>query len=746
MNRIFIRLFIMLFVLSLGWAEIEKYTNKDFIALRGKADANVNIDIYVNGEIVSTARTDGEGMWSAENITLKNVGMNKVYAMARSDDGYKSKTSTALNVIVDQEPPQIINVQVAPKRVKVGDRVKVSVRASKDTKTVSAVFPDSSTDELIRNGERWEKNWDVPELGEGAYKVLVVATDRAGNTAQDDSQEIILGAGAPVPVAVTVAPVALPTTISLQITSPLDGAVVYEDMLAVKGIAPGARQVLVNGTPVFVNPDMLFVASVPMKPGKNIITAQADLYSGQRGETSVKVLKLLTFNDIQMHWARREIEYLATLGYVQAYPNTTIFAPDQPISRAELAALLVRAKQLPLDFGIHASTFRDMRANYWAVGYVETAVKYGLVEGYPGATYRPQNMVTRAEAAAMFVRFSSIPLMKIERTTDLDVPFSHWASGYIAAFKAAGLMPNTWQQGNRFYPEQAITRAELCAIMARISYINREIETLIERRTNFDYAVDNSYFVRSAQSYSSPQPAPNDERDASAIIVGLTMPREVLVGNALNLSVASLVKLKQIYAVFPDKQTIHLKVNPVTQLWETNWRVPPELPVGIYQAQIVAISESGERYNAQSNQFSIYNRVGAKVLPADEPEAAIQDLTPEPNKAVTKPTQNKTALTRAQMTAVLAKYKKLRKAKLSAAPARDVSVGHPQAATIKSGIVTGIVPNVTPGVFAPNKTVTYVEAVTVLRKAGVVVQGFSVKNKQQVTVQEFDNWLKKSVE
>jgi hypothetical protein len=359
-------------------------------------------------------------------------------------------------------------------------------------------------------------------------------------------------------------------------------------------------------------------------------------------------------------------------------------------------------------------------------------------------------MVTRAEAAAMFVRFSSIPLMKIERTTDLDVPFSHWASRYIAAFKSAGLMPSTWQQGNRFYPEQAITRAELAAIMARVSYINREIEVLIERKTNFDYSVDNSYFTRSAQSYNSPQPIPQDEnRDASAIIVGLTMPREVLVGNALNLSVASLVKLKQIYAVFPDKQTMHLKINPVTQLWETNWRVPPELAVGTYQIQITAISESGERYTAQSNQFSVYTRIGKKVIPAGDEnmDQTVQDITPV-EKTVLGPTPatTKTALTRAQMTAVLAKYKKLRKAKLNVAPAKDVALSHPQAATIKSGIVTGIVPNVTPGIFSPNKKVTYIEAVTVLRKAAVKVQGFSVKNKQQVTVQEFDNWLKKSVE
>jgi len=184
-----------------------------------------------------------------------------------------------------------------------------------------------------------------------------------------------------------------------------------------------------------------------------------------------------------------------------------------------------------------------------------------------------------------------------------------------------------------------------------------------------------------------------------------------------------------------------LKVNPVTQLWEANWRVPQELPVGTYQIRIEAQSESGERYTAQSNQFNVYNREGRKVIA--ETEAGVQDLTATEKPAVTPA---KTALTRAHMTTILAKYKKLRKAKLSAAPAKDVPLNHPQAATIKSGIVTGIVPNVTSGKFMPNKTVTYTEAVTVLRKAGVVVQGFTVKNKQQVTAQEFDNWLKKSVE
>ncbi len=48
----------------------------------------------------------------------------------------------------------------------------------------------------------------------------------------------------------------------------------------------------------------------------------------------------------------------------------------------------------------------DSRISSWARGYVVTAVKYGLITGYPGSNnFEPQSSATRAEACVMISNF-----------------------------------------------------------------------------------------------------------------------------------------------------------------------------------------------------------------------------------------------------------------------------------------------------------------------------------------------------
>ena len=76
------------------------------------------------------------------------------------------------------------------------------------------------------------------------------------------------------------------------------------------------------------------------------------------------------------------------------------FAPNDLITRDQMAAMVVRADKLALVSGPLPFTDAAQIAP-WAREYVETAVKNGLVHGYPDGTFQPHRYATRAEAVTV---------------------------------------------------------------------------------------------------------------------------------------------------------------------------------------------------------------------------------------------------------------------------------------------------------------------------------------------------------
>ncbi|MNC24255.1 Endo-1,4-beta-xylanase A precursor [compost metagenome] len=77
------------------------------------------------------------------------------------------------------------------------------------------------------------------------------------------------------------------------------------------------------------------------------------------------------------------------------------FEADRSITRAEWASLLVRSLGLAQT---GKSSFRDVLPEHWYYTSVSAAVEAGIVNGYPDGSFRPDAPVTREEMAAMLVR------------------------------------------------------------------------------------------------------------------------------------------------------------------------------------------------------------------------------------------------------------------------------------------------------------------------------------------------------
>ncbi|CAI6086650.1 hypothetical protein COHCIP112018_05112 [Cohnella sp. JJ-181] len=184
------------------------------------------------------------------------------------------------------------------------------------------------------------------------------------------------------------------------------------------------------------------------------------------------IYNLKTFADIAGHWARASIEDMASRLVVNGGADDK-YLPDEAITRAEFAAMMVRA------LGLHAAdepaSFSDVAASDWYAGAVSIASAYGLLQGYPDGTFGPSRSISRQEAMSIAAR-----AMKI---AGLDTAIaSDQRSRWLAAFGDAGQV-GEWAKeaaalnvkhgvigGNAglIRPQAPITRAETAAVVQRL--------------------------------------------------------------------------------------------------------------------------------------------------------------------------------------------------------------------------------------------------------------------------------------
>jgi len=110
-----------------------------------------------------------------------------------------------------------------------------------------------------------------------------------------------------------------------------------------------------------------------------------------------------SFSDVaDDHWAAQRISRMVDDGIIKGYDDGT-FRPEEVVTREEFAALVVRALGLTL-VNPAAPTFSDVPKTAWSYMEVETAAKQGYIKGYGGGLFGPQDLIKRADLALMLIR------------------------------------------------------------------------------------------------------------------------------------------------------------------------------------------------------------------------------------------------------------------------------------------------------------------------------------------------------
>ncbi|WP_405079938.1 cadherin-like beta sandwich domain-containing protein [Paenibacillus chitinolyticus] len=171
------------------------------------------------------------------------------------------------------------------------------------------------------------------------------------------------------------------------------------------------------------------------QPGKGISRAELATVLERLFGKETSAASQSRFTDVPAsHWASKSVGAVFDSKLMDGYPDGK-FYPDRILTRAEMATILVKLRQLPGVQG--ASAFTDLQG-HWAAENIRKAEKAGLLSGYEDGTFRPDQALTRAQAVVIFNKLLDRNPDRVPAGTPQawsDVPSAFW--GYKDVMEAS---------------------------------------------------------------------------------------------------------------------------------------------------------------------------------------------------------------------------------------------------------------------------------------------------------------------
>ncbi|MCQ4088036.1 S-layer homology domain-containing protein [Saccharibacillus sp. JS10] len=213
----------------------------------------------------------------------------------------------------------------------------------------------------------------------------------------------------------------------------------------------------------------------PVTPETNPVTPESE-GDGEDIDVPGRIVTLTmreprTFSDISGYWAQSAIERLAALGVIDGHPNGT-FKPRETLSRAQftkmIATLLdIRSQNTPI--------FTDTPVNRWYTTSIQGAYEQGIVDGYTGGNFDPDEPITREEMAKVLNNamlwlnpdvFPNTPNYTAAQSFRDYNRVGNWAKEPVSRMLEEGIMIG--KTNGILDPKGNATRAEAATVLVRL--------------------------------------------------------------------------------------------------------------------------------------------------------------------------------------------------------------------------------------------------------------------------------------
>ncbi len=168
--------------------------------------------------------------------------------------------------------------------------------------------------------------------------------------------------------------------------------------------------------------------------------------------------------DIKDHYAEAHIKKLVNYDVINGYEDNT-FKPENPITRAEYAVMVAKALENACGYKLDTSyAFTDIDGHF-AADSIAKVCACGIINGFEDRTYRPDEYITREQAAmitANFLLYCGLTLKEVGRAFP-DTATSY-ADIHIQTLQYYGIV-NGYEDGE-FKPKLNVTRGQAAIMLA----------------------------------------------------------------------------------------------------------------------------------------------------------------------------------------------------------------------------------------------------------------------------------------
>ncbi len=166
------------------------------------------------------------------------------------------------------------------------------------------------------------------------------------------------------------------------------------------------------------------------------------------------------FSDTSGHKLEENINRAVEIGFINGFTDGT-FRPDQALTRAQFCKMLCEA------LGVHDFMnldFSDVKYEDWYYEHVSSAVAYGFITGFTDNTFRPNEPVTRYQAALILSRVIDLKTTTGRSSYSDSGSVPAWAQSGVEFAASSGFFDSFIS--DTFSGDRSMTRAEAATVLA----------------------------------------------------------------------------------------------------------------------------------------------------------------------------------------------------------------------------------------------------------------------------------------
>ncbi|WP_298909914.1 S-layer homology domain-containing protein [uncultured Nostoc sp.] len=205
--------------------------------------------------------------------------------------------------------------------------------------------------------------------------------------------------------------------------------------------------------------------------------------------TKPVVAQVPSFSDVDTDIYAKEIQEAVEIGLIAGFTSNNTFRPTLELTREQMVSMVINAlsqlppspltvpsEQAPDLLKTTNKPYRDVEVTRWSAGKIEWAKENEIIIGYSDGTFRPTQIVTRAELIAVLrkaVEYGentrrSGGIKRQQAITFSDIS-AHWGQKAITEMSAyCGVATPVNETGNAFFPNLGTQRNYAAAATLRM--------------------------------------------------------------------------------------------------------------------------------------------------------------------------------------------------------------------------------------------------------------------------------------